>query len=128
MSYLNIRKQGNAARDKLALEPEFQMVERDCHSLVGMRMTARPYSRAHTYFTAAINTKYGRLIVFETDKSVLLGEQNVNIDGKSIKIYPMRVAKENYDSITGHITPDGCDHSLAWGRQWFFCALTNLNN
>ena len=63
----NDQGQGNRALEHLRGFEELEMVKNDCDKLVGLRMASNPKSTAHTYFTAAINMKYGRLLVDLSD-------------------------------------------------------------
>ena len=107
---VNNRRHGNLALGTLRGFPDFQRVRRNCYKIVGLAMVANPYEGAHVYFNAAINMRYG-LLLMEAQNS-------------SLKIYSTQVAKDNYDSDTGSILPceDCSDVCHAWGFTWFFCA------
>ena len=107
----------------------------DCHKLVGLTMLTK--SRAsltdtsvlvpaagHTYLTAALSTKYEKLVIApSTDSSS--DSSNGSPSTNPFWIYDIQVAKDNYDSRTGHIDEccgnERCD---AYGQHWFFCSDT----
>ena len=122
---LNVRRQGNEARLLLEGYPEFDMIEQNCDKLMGLSMEVDDITTGYVYFTAAINMGYMNLIIDEKDK-VRKGNK-IKWKSEGLKIYPTKVAKQNFDTASGAILPC-CDNPRcnAHGNIWFFCKGTGL--
>ena len=115
---IRVRNQGNLAQEHLSLFPEYPIVVKYCHNLVGLMMSANPRAGAQVYFNAAINMRYVLLLVDTSDEEDPCGKEP-----NQLLMYPIHVAKGYYSNGTGNILPcpaweENCD---AWGKRWYFC-------
>ena len=85
-------------------------LEVNCIQMVGLQMIAKPLTGAHTYFSAAINTGFNKLVVFPRFSGIY-------------SIYDTVVAKQNYDGETGfiEICCENNGRCYANGGEWIFC-------
>ena len=106
---INTLKEGNTAISVLD-ERVRDLVKDNCYKLVGMTMSSIPASAARTYFNAAIDLGFDKLIVDMTM-------------GPNVKynIYETLVARQNYEN--GDIEACcGNERCSIYLRTWIFCA------
>ena len=109
---------------KQSLDEDSITIHENCDMLVGLGMAATDPGGGHVYLSSADRIGYQQLLI---QQSCMPGGIGATEDVQVIyNTYDMRVARENFDSISGEIRPcSGYGRCEAYLKNWYLCSVSS---